>query len=128
MGVRRLFSRGGQNFPDTQAFGKFPNCLGILEISSHLRNFQNLKNIPPSNICRYLGNFPDTQAFGKFSRYPGICEISQIPLGIWVLYIFKVLEISQIARYLGNWFIFKIISSRSFLLTRCPRVWFLSLV
>jgi len=44
-----------------------------------LRNFQNLKNIPPSNICRYLGNFPDTQAFGKFPRYPGIWEISQIP-------------------------------------------------
>ena len=56
-------------------FGEFPKCLGILEISSHLRNFQNLKNIPPSNICRYLGNFPDTQAFGKFPRYPGIWEI-----------------------------------------------------
>jgi len=70
------------NFPNTQEigkfpeypgiweiseiFGEFPKCLGILEISSHLRNFQNLKNIPHSNICRYLGNIPDTQAFVKF--------------------------------------------------------------
>ena len=45
----------------------------------HLRNFQNHKIIPPSNICQYLGNFPDTQAFGKFPRYSGIWKISQIP-------------------------------------------------
>ena len=44
-----------RNFPDTQAFGKFPRYPGIWE------------------------NFPDTQAFGKFSIYPGIWEISQIP-------------------------------------------------
>ena len=46
------------NFSNNWIFGKFlkclgiwgiPKCLGILEISSHLRNFQNLKNIPHSN-------------------------------------------------------------------------------
>ena len=50
------------NFQDTQAFREFPKFLGFWEtsqISSHLRNFQNLKNIPPSNIYRNLGNFPN---------------------------------------------------------------------
>ena len=41
------------NFPDTQAFGKFPRYPGIWEI-----------------------------AIGKFPRYPGIWEIPQIPTGI----------------------------------------------
>ena len=50
-------------------FWEFPKCLGILEISSHLRNFHYLKNIPHSNICRLLGNFPDTKAFGKFPKF-----------------------------------------------------------
>jgi len=68
-----------ENSSNVWVFGEFPKCLGILEISNHLRNFQNLKNIPPLNTYRYLGNFPDTQAFGKFPRHPGIWEISQIP-------------------------------------------------
>ena len=58
------------NFPDTQAFGKFPRypgiweasqiplkCLGIWEIPQmpgYLGNFQNLKNIQPSNTRRHL--------------------------------------------------------------------------
>ena len=103
------------NFPDTQAFGKFPKwldiwgiyqkprhlgnspnvwvfgrfikCLGIWGISSHMRNFQNLKNIPPS-----VGVWEISQiTFGKFPRYPGIWEIPeifQILLGIWGWYIF----------------------------------------
>jgi len=63
------------NSSNVWVFGEFPKCQGIVEISSHLRNFQNLKNIPHSNICRYLEiseiprhleNFPDTQAFEKF--------------------------------------------------------------
>ena len=44
------------NFCNTRTFWEFPKCLGFWEtsqISSHLRNFQNLKNIPPSNICRH---------------------------------------------------------------------------
>ena len=45
------------------AFGEFPKCLGIWEISQmprfweiprHLRNFQNFKNTPPSNAFRNL--------------------------------------------------------------------------
>ena len=64
--------------------GKFPKYLGIWEVSQiprHLRNFQNLKNIPPSNTYRYLGNFPNAW-------------VSEKCLGIW--------EISQIPGYLGN--------------------------
>ena len=41
------------NSSNIWVFGEFPS---ILEISSHLRNFQNFKNIPHSDICRYLGN------------------------------------------------------------------------
>ena len=51
--------------------GIFPEYLGIWEISQiprHLRNFQNLKNIPPSNIYRNL----------EFPKCLGIWEISQI--------------------------------------------------
>ena len=45
------------------AFGEFPKCLGIWEISQmprfweiprHLRNFQNVKNTSPSNAFRNL--------------------------------------------------------------------------
>ena len=53
------------SFPNACVFGQFPKCLGILEISSHLRNLQNIKNIPPSNICRYLVSFSDTLKFPK---------------------------------------------------------------
>jgi len=49
-----------------------------------------------------LGYFPDTQAFGKFPRYPSICEIPQIPLDISGWYVYKILEISQMTGYLGN--------------------------
>ena len=56
--------------PNTQTFGEFPKYLGFWEIpqiSSHLRNFQNLKNIPPSkNTYRNLGNFPNAWVSGKF--------------------------------------------------------------
>ena len=57
------------NFPNVWVSGKFPNCLGFWEISkisSHLRNFQNLTNIPPSNTYRHLGNSPNSWIFGKF--------------------------------------------------------------
>ena len=101
------------NFPDTQAFGKFPRYPGIWENSQiplkylgiweipqmpgYLGNFQNLKKIQPSNTCRYLGNFPDTQAFGKLHRYPSNAWVfGKFPkcLGIW--------EIPQMPGYLGN--------------------------
>ena len=80
-----------------EIFQKFPKYLGIWEIyqmcgylgispnalifweipqiSSYLRNLQNLKNIPPSNSCM--------QEFGKFREFPkclGIWEICQIPI------------------------------------------------
>ena len=41
------------NFPNALVLGKFHNCLGVREIpqiSNYLGNFQNLKNIPPSNF------------------------------------------------------------------------------
>ena len=60
-----------RNFPNTWVSGKFPKYLG-------LGNFQNLKNIPPSNTYRYLGNFPNAW-------------VSEKCLGIW-----------EIPRYLGN--------------------------
>ena len=74
------------NFQDTQAFGEFPKypdiwgipqkpkhlgfpkCLGFwetLQISSHLRNFQYLKNIPPSNT---FGEFP--KCLGIWENFP----------------------------------------------------------
>ena len=58
-----------RNFPNAWESGKFPKCLGICEISQvprHLRKFQNLKNIPPSNTCRNLGNFSNAWVSGKF--------------------------------------------------------------
>ena len=59
------------NFPNAWVSGKFPKCLGFLEIpqiSSHLRNFQNLKTIPLSNTYRNLGNFPNDWVSGKFPK------------------------------------------------------------
>ncbi len=48
------------NFSNGKLFGKFFKYLQdiwvISEISSHSENFQNLKNIPPSNFHRNLGN------------------------------------------------------------------------
>jgi len=82
------------NFPDNQAFGKFPRYPGIWEISQ---------------IPRHLGNFPDTQAFGKFPRYPSIWDIFQIPRNLGNspnshrylrVEFFKILEISQMTGYL----------------------------
>ena len=75
------------NFTNAQSFGKFPKCLQFWEIpqiSSHLRNFKNLKNIP----LKYL------QEFGEFPKCLGIWEISQM-LGY-------LQEISQMPRFLGN--------------------------
>ena len=59
-----------------------PNTQGIWEISQiprHLRNFQNLKNIPPLNTYKNLGNFPNAWVSGKFPKCPGIWKISQRP-------------------------------------------------
>ena len=70
------------NFLNAWVSGKFLKCLGICEISQvprHLRNFQNLKNIPPSNTCRNLGNFPNAWVSAKFPKCLGIWEISQMP-------------------------------------------------
>ena len=80
------------NFPNAWVSGKFPKCLGFGEISqifSHLRTFQNLKNIPPSNTYRNFGNFPNAWVSGNFpnawvsGKFPkclGLCEISQMPI------------------------------------------------
>ena len=54
-------------------FSKFPEVLEILQISSHFRNFQVLKNIPFSTCNRTLGNF------GNSSNAWESWEISQIP-------------------------------------------------
>ena len=72
------------NFPDTQAFGKFPKWLDIWGI------YQK---------PRHLGNSPNVWVFGEF---PVIWEISkilkiyhpQIPIETW--------GISKIPRHLGN--------------------------
>ena len=66
------------NFPNTQTF---PKCLGFWktpQISSSLRNFQNLKNIPPSNTYSNLGNFPNTWVSGKFLKCLGFGIIPKI--------------------------------------------------
>ena len=109
------------NSPNVWIFGKFPKCLGILEISSHLRNFQNLKNIPSSNICRYLRNFPDTQAFGKFlfltfliivvtpsygrlvCRNPGVLQITVNPFNLQVLNQTKKIPMIQLSSPIKIW-------------------------
>ena len=69
--------------------------------SGFMREWQQLSKMSRTGISQ-MGNFSDTQAFGKFPRYPGIWEIPQIPVGIWGWYIFKILEISQMPDYLGN--------------------------
>ena len=102
-----------RNFPNAWESGKFPKCLGICEISQiprHLRKFQNLKNIPPSNTYRNLGNFPNAWVSGKLPKCLGIWETSQMPgyLGnfsnAWVsekfLKCLGIWEISQMLRYL----------------------------
>ena len=102
------------NFPNAWVSGKFTKCLGISS-PRHLRNFQNLKNIPPSNTYRNLGNFPDTKAFGKFPKYSGIWKIykifkiyhPQIPFpNAWIFrkfpYSLGICEISQIPWHLRN--------------------------
>ena len=103
------------NFPNAWVSGKFPKCMGICEISQvprHLKNFQNLKNMPPLNTYRNLGKFPNAWVSGKLPKCLGIWETSQMPgylgnfpnawvsgkfpkcLGIW--------KISQLPRFLGN--------------------------
>ena len=70
-----------RNFPNAWVSGKFISYPGIWEISQilwHLRNFQNLKNIPSSNTYRNLGNFPNAWVSGKFPKCLGIREISQV--------------------------------------------------
>ena len=80
-----------ENFPNALVSGKFPKCLGfleILQISSHLRNFQNLRNIPPSNTYRNFGEFykclgtsevlSNSRVSGKFPKCLGFWEIPQI--------------------------------------------------
>ena len=96
------------NFPDTQAFGKFPRYPGIWEIPQipvGIWGWYIFKILEISQMTGYLGNFPDTQAFGKFPSYPDIWEISQIPghLGnspnAWVSWKFPVIwEISKILK------------------------------
>ena len=66
---------------------------GYLGNFSHLRNFQNLKNIPPSNTYRNLGNFPNAWISGNFPKCLGIWEISKI---------LKKIQPSNTCRYLGN--------------------------
>ena len=69
-----------RNFPNTWVSGKFPKCLGFWEIPqivSHLRNFQNLNNIPPANSYGNLGifgNFPNAWVSKKISQMPGYLE------------------------------------------------------
>jgi len=69
------------NSPNTQRFEAFPKCLGFWktpQISSNLRNFQNLKNIPPSNTYSNLGNFPNAWVSGKFPKCLGFGKIPKI--------------------------------------------------
>ena len=131
MEISQMPPRPLGNFPNTQVFegylgifpnawvsGNFPKCLGIWEISQIPTSIWGLyffKFLEISQIPRHLGNFPNTHVFegylgifsnawvpGKFPKCLGIWEISQIPTGIWGLYIFKILEISQILGYLRN--------------------------
>ena len=54
------------NFPDTQAFGKFPKYPGnwkISRIPRHLGNFRDIGGIP--QMPGYLRNF---QSFEKFPK------------------------------------------------------------
>ena len=72
------------NLPNSWVSGQFPKCLGsweIPQISSHLRNFQNLKLYHPqipkgiwgiSQMPVYLGNFPIVWVSGKFPKCLGI--------------------------------------------------------
>ena len=61
-------------------FPKYPDIWGIPQISSHLGNFQNLKNIPPLKFLKEfgisgefpkynLGNFPNIWESGGFSKF-----------------------------------------------------------
>ena len=64
---------------DSQILQKFPisKFWEIPQISSHLRNYQNLKNIPPSNsywnlmvvYFKYFINFLNAWVSGKFSKF-----------------------------------------------------------
>jgi len=90
-----------ENFPMPEYLGNFPNAgfWEIPRISSYFRNFQNLKNIPPSNTYKNLGNFPSAWVSGKFPKYLQIFEGS-IFLRFWKF--LKWREISKIPRHLGN--------------------------
>ena len=91
-----------RNFPDTQAFGKFPRYPGIWEISQipiGIWGWYNLKiletsqmteyvsqNIP--RISGYLGNSSNVWVFGEFLVIWEISKIlkiyhTQISVGIW---------------------------------------------
>ena len=83
-------------FPNAWVSGKFPKCLSIWEISQipwHLRNFQNLKNIPPSNTYRNFREFPKSL---------GIWEISQIPWHLRNFQNLKNIPPSNTDKNLGN--------------------------
>ena len=72
---------------------------------SYLRNFQNLKNIPPSNFCRNLGEFPNAWESGEFHKFLRKSEkISQMPryLENFPNTQFSVKEIPQMPGNLGN--------------------------
>ena len=70
------------NFPNAWVYwelSQIPRHSGNFPDIWHLRNFQNLKNIPPSNTYENLGNFPHAWISGKFPKCLGIWEISQMP-------------------------------------------------
>ena len=93
------------NFPDTQAFGKFPKFLKVFEGGIFLRFWKFLKWLDIWGISqkpRHLGNSPNSyrylrvvyfKDFGNFSN-DWICGESPKNLGIW--------EIVQISGHLGN--------------------------
>ena len=60
-----VYFKNFRNFPNAQVSEKFHKCLGFWEIpqiSSYLRNFQNLKTIAPQ--LKFL------KKFGKFQEFP----------------------------------------------------------
>ena len=72
------------SFSNTKLFGKFPkfpDSWGISQVTSYWGNFENLKNIPPSNSHRNSGNmknsskseilrnFQNTWESWEFSKY-----------------------------------------------------------
>ena len=90
------------NFPDTQAFGKFPRLPGIWGPQNFAKSYRNLRVVYSIDF----ENFPNNWIFGEFPKNLGILKTSQ--------------EFPQISRHLGNfqcWRFFKLLSLPRFVLS-----------